>query len=39
METSGDLVEARGWAAIQERVRAGEQDDLYPYAQELRFGR
>ena len=37
LETSGDLTQARTWAAIQDRVRAGEQDDLYPYAQEIRF--
>ena len=39
LETHGDLVEARTWSKIQERVRAGELDDLYPYAQEIRFTR
>ena len=37
METSGDLAEARTWIEIQNRVKAGELDDVYPYPQELRF--
>jgi len=37
MGAHGDLAEASTWTAMQERVRAGLQDDLYPYPQEARF--
>ena len=34
-----DLLDARFWQAKQEIVRAGEQEDVFPYAEELRFAR
>jgi len=37
METHADLADAGTWNALQERVRAGLQDDLFPYPQEIRF--
>jgi isocitrate dehydrogenase kinase/phosphatase len=37
LEMHGDLAEARFWAAVQERIGAGIQDDIYPYPQEIRF--
>ncbi|MBS2020104.1 MAG: bifunctional isocitrate dehydrogenase kinase/phosphatase [Deltaproteobacteria bacterium] len=37
MEAHGDLADPATWIALQDRVRAGVQDDLYPYPQDLRF--
>jgi isocitrate dehydrogenase kinase/phosphatase len=37
LEEHGDLADARTWRERQERLRAGIQEDLFPYAQELRF--
>ena len=37
MELHGDLATAGYWNAQQERLRAGLQDDLFAYAQEIRF--
>lgn len=39
LETHADLAEASTWTAIQERVRAGVMEDLYPYPQEYRFSK
>ena len=39
MELHGDLADAGYWVAQQERVKAGIQDDLFPYAQEIRFSK
>lgn len=39
LEAHGDLADAGTWIALQERVRAGVQDDLYPYPQEIRFSK
>ncbi|MBX3191791.1 MAG: bifunctional isocitrate dehydrogenase kinase/phosphatase [Labilithrix sp.] len=39
MSLHADLADARFWAAQQERVRAGVQEDLFPYAEEMRFCR
>jgi isocitrate dehydrogenase kinase/phosphatase len=39
MELHGDLADPKFWTRQQERLRAGIQEDLYPYAQELRFGK
>lgn len=39
VETSGDLADASTWSAIQERVRTGQEVDMYPYAQEIRFSK
>lgn len=33
------LAEASYWRSIQDKVRAGVQDDLYPYGQEMRFSK
>ena len=37
MEEHGDLAQARFWRDQQERRKQGIQEDLFPYAQELRF--
>ncbi len=37
LETHGDLADAAFWVAQQERLRAGIQEDLYPYDRALRF--
>ena len=37
MGVHGDLADAGYWIAQQERVKAGIQDDLFPYAQGIRF--
>jgi isocitrate dehydrogenase kinase/phosphatase len=34
-----DLLEPRFWQAKQELVRAGEQEDVFPYSEEMRFRR
>jgi isocitrate dehydrogenase kinase/phosphatase len=39
MATHGELADAGYWIAQQERVKAGIQDDLFPYAQEIRFSK
>ena len=39
MKHHGDLADPAFWIAAQERCRAGEQGDLFPYPQELRFSR
>lgn len=39
MATHGELADAAYWIAQQERVKAGIQDDLFPYAQEIRFSK
>jgi isocitrate dehydrogenase kinase/phosphatase len=39
MALHGDLADAGYWIAQQERVKAGIQDDLFPYAQEMRFSK
>lgn len=39
LETHPELVDARWWSAQQERVRAGVLDDVFPYAEDVRFGR
>jgi isocitrate dehydrogenase kinase/phosphatase len=37
LELHGDLADASFWIATQERIRAGIQDDIFPYPQEIRF--
>ncbi|AKV00038.1 Isocitrate dehydrogenase phosphatase [Labilithrix luteola] len=37
LEEHGDLALASTWAAQQHRLREGVQEDLFPYARELRF--
>jgi isocitrate dehydrogenase kinase/phosphatase len=37
MAVHADLADAGYWIAQQARVRAGIQDDLFPYAQDMRF--
>ena len=37
MEHCGDLADPKPWIETQERIRAGVQEDLFPYPQELRF--
>lgn len=37
MSLHGDLADAGYWIAQQDRVKAGIQDDLFPYAESLRF--
>jgi isocitrate dehydrogenase kinase/phosphatase len=37
LEAHGDLADASFWSRQQERLRAGLQEDLYPYAHERRF--
>jgi isocitrate dehydrogenase kinase/phosphatase len=34
-----DLLDPEFWAGKQERVRAGEQEDVFPYPEEMRFPR
>jgi isocitrate dehydrogenase kinase/phosphatase len=36
-EHHGDLGDAAVWIEMQRRIRAGEQEDLFPYPEELRF--
>jgi len=39
LATHRDLVDPKFWLDTQARIRAGEQDDVYPYSQSLRFRR
>jgi isocitrate dehydrogenase kinase/phosphatase len=39
MSTHRDLTDPAFWRAKQERVRAGRDEDIYPYPQETRFPR
>ncbi len=39
MAAHADIADAGYWIAQQERVKAGIQDDLFPYAQEMRFSK
>ncbi|MDB4934024.1 MAG: Isocitrate dehydrogenase phosphatase, partial [Labilithrix sp.] len=39
MSLHADLADAGYWIAQQQRVLAGIQDDLFPYAQEIRFSK
>jgi isocitrate dehydrogenase kinase/phosphatase len=34
-----ELADPSFWVGLQERIRAGIQDDVFPYPQEIRFGR
>ena len=34
-----DLLDPEFWACKQERVRAGLQEDVFPYPEEIRFPR
>jgi isocitrate dehydrogenase kinase/phosphatase len=36
-EYNRDLMDPAFWVATQDRIRAGIQDDVFPYAQEIRF--
>ena len=38
-EQHGDLLDPAFWQAKQDRVRAGEQEDVFPYPEEQRFTR
>jgi isocitrate dehydrogenase kinase/phosphatase len=39
LERHADLMEPEFWAGKQARIRAGVQDDVYPYPEEVRFKR
>ena len=39
MAAHADLADAAYWTAQQERLKAGIQDDLFPYGEELRFSK
>jgi isocitrate dehydrogenase kinase/phosphatase len=39
MAEHGDLADPAFWIATQDRIRAGIQDDVFPYPQEIRFKR
>jgi isocitrate dehydrogenase kinase/phosphatase len=39
MERNADLADAAFWVGAQERVREGVVEDIFPYAQEIRFQR
>jgi isocitrate dehydrogenase kinase/phosphatase len=39
MSLHGELADAGYWIAQQDRVKAGIQDDLFPYAQAIRFSK
>lgn len=39
MQLHGDIADASWWRAQQERLRAGIQEDLFAYAQEIRFSK
>jgi isocitrate dehydrogenase kinase/phosphatase len=39
LASHGDLVTPEFWAAKQARIRAGEQEDIFPYPQSVRFRR
>jgi isocitrate dehydrogenase kinase/phosphatase len=34
-----DLLDPQFWSDKQSRVRAGEQEDVFPYPEEIRFSR
>ncbi|MBK8233240.1 MAG: bifunctional isocitrate dehydrogenase kinase/phosphatase [Candidatus Eisenbacteria bacterium] len=38
LEHHGDLLDPRFWRGLQDRLRAGEVPDVYPYAQRRRLG-
>src|SRR3954467_15635981 len=38
-ERHADLLDPAFWQAKQERIRSGEQEDVFPYPEELRFPR
>jgi isocitrate dehydrogenase kinase/phosphatase len=37
MELHADLADPAFWIATQDRIRAGIQDDVFPYPEEIRF--
>jgi len=39
LERHADLMDPAFWAAKQARLRAGEEEDVYPYPEEVRFAR
>ncbi len=39
LELHGDLADPHFWTRQQERLKAGIQEDVYPYAQDVRFGK
>ena len=39
LERHGALAQAWYWSSLQERVKAGIQDDLFPYGEEIRFSK
>jgi len=39
LERHADLMDPAFWAGKQERVRAGQQEDVFPYPEEMRFPR
>ncbi len=39
VECHADLATAAFWSSLQERVKAGIQDDLFPYGEEIRFSK
>ena len=39
LDKHADLMDPAFWAGKQERLRAGQQEDVYPYPQEIRFRR
>jgi isocitrate dehydrogenase kinase/phosphatase len=39
LERHADLMDAQFWAGKQARIRAGIQEDVYPYPEEIRFKR
>ena len=39
LESHADLMDPAFWSAKQERIRAGIEEDVYPYPEEIRFSR
>ena len=39
LERHGDLAKASYWQSLQERVKAGIQEDLFPYGEDVRFSK
>jgi isocitrate dehydrogenase kinase/phosphatase len=37
LQAHGDLLTARFWRGVQERVRSGELEDIYPYREDQRL--
>jgi isocitrate dehydrogenase kinase/phosphatase len=37
MRHHGDLLDAEYWQAMQQRIAAGQMQDVFPYAEGLRF--